>query len=212
MYEHHGLGWSDIQGYPACQHYPGDGTQRCFIENSADEAVARQFHCVKMERTSDERTCETTEGSAGRRWCCPSIDMLTATPPRLVCESSRVSRSTLPAEARALWDVQKALCDRGLDPGAVDGTRSSPVALRTAVRAFQYNSMLPDTGELDSVTLRRLGFSGSHLTEMTRALAPDPGRFAITAEPLSWLPVVGFVMAGGFLTYVGYKYMTRRGR
>lgn len=213
-YSREGLGWSDIEGFPTCQHYPGGGTQRCFVENAADRAKAERFHCIRMERPTDETVCTTTDGTAGRRWCCPSIEMRgDAVPPRLVCERGRVDRATLlTEEERSLWDVQNALCGLGLDPGPVDGRRVAPVALRTAIKSFQYNSMLDDTGELDDVTLRRLGFSGTRLLEMRRQLAPTPGRFAVAGAEVSWLPIVGFLAAGGFLAYVGYRYVTQKGK
>ena len=51
--------------------------------------------------------------------------------------------------------VQRALVDRGFDPGEVDGAMGSRT--RRALEAFQESIGLPETGQADSATLEALG-------------------------------------------------------
>jgi hypothetical protein len=51
--------------------------------------------------------------------------------------------------------VQQALQGRGLDPGPIDGVLSPRT--QAALRQFQRDQYLPETGRLDPKTLERLG-------------------------------------------------------
>ena len=55
--------------------------------------------------------------------------------------------------------VQRALLDRGFDPGEVDGAMGSRT--RRALDAFQRSIGLPETGQADSATLEALGLKPS---------------------------------------------------
>jgi carboxyl-terminal processing protease len=53
--------------------------------------------------------------------------------------------------------VQKALQGRGADPGPVDGIMGPKT--EAALKSFQKDQKLPETGRLDSETLAKLGVS-----------------------------------------------------
>jgi hypothetical protein len=212
MYEYaaSGLGWSDIADYPACRQYPGGGVQKCFINSPGDRAVANRFNCIKIETPGAETSCDTTGGSRGERWCCPNIDMRTAQPLTVVCEGERVSKDILTTdEERMLWEVQDRLCRQGLDPGSVDGTRRYPNMLIGAIKAFQVNYNLPETGNLDDVTLYHLGFTASQVRQMSQALAERRRWVPREAQSIAWLPIAGILVAGGFLAYAVHKFIKR---
>ena len=56
---------------------------------------------------------------------------------------------------QAVLDAQQALVDKGYDPGTVDGLWGGKTA--NALRAFQQDSDLPQTGKLDKATATLLG-------------------------------------------------------
>ena len=53
--------------------------------------------------------------------------------------------------------VQRALSERGFDPGKIDGDLGSRT--RSAIGKFQRSSGLPDTGKIDEATLTALGLA-----------------------------------------------------
>ena len=55
--------------------------------------------------------------------------------------------------------AQSKLAALGLDPGALDGVAGR--GTKTAVKAFQKQAGLPETGDLDSATLAKLGIGSS---------------------------------------------------
>lgn len=59
-----------------------------------------------------------------------------------------------PRSPRNTFEIQLALARRGLSPGSLDGVMGPQT--RAAVRAFQIQSRLPITGNLDPLTRRRL--------------------------------------------------------
>jgi peptidoglycan hydrolase-like protein with peptidoglycan-binding domain len=59
------------------------------------------------------------------------------------------------ADADQVRGLQKALQDKGMNPGAIDGV-SGPKT-EAAIRAFQREQKLPETGRLDPQTRERLG-------------------------------------------------------
>jgi peptidoglycan hydrolase-like protein with peptidoglycan-binding domain len=54
-------------------------------------------------------------------------------------------------------NVQKALQEKGADPGPIDGIMGPKT--EAALKAFQKEQKLPETGRLDSQTLAKLGVS-----------------------------------------------------
>jgi peptidoglycan hydrolase-like protein with peptidoglycan-binding domain len=56
-------------------------------------------------------------------------------------------------------EVQQALKDKGLDVGQVDGQMGPQT--KSALKQFQQQQNLPQTGELDQQTIAALGISGS---------------------------------------------------
>ena len=66
------------------------------------------------------------------------------------------SGSAVPAAADSIAEaVQRALAERGFDPGEIDGAMGSRT--RQAIRAFQRSVGLPDTGQSDIATREALG-------------------------------------------------------
>lgn len=57
---------------------------------------------------------------------------------------------------RAMIEVQKRLAERGYDPGQPDG-RLGP-RTQHALKAFQSDHQIPETGRLDAATKTVLGF------------------------------------------------------
>jgi peptidoglycan hydrolase-like protein with peptidoglycan-binding domain len=53
--------------------------------------------------------------------------------------------------------VQKALQDKGMDPGPIDGVMGPKTM--TALKAFQKDQKLPESGRLDDQTREKLGVS-----------------------------------------------------
>jgi peptidoglycan hydrolase-like protein with peptidoglycan-binding domain len=74
--------------------------------------------------------------------------------------STGATKSTAPmdqASSEQVRNAQQALQSKGMDPGPVDGV----VGPRTqaALRAYQKDQNLPQTGQLDVQTLGKLGVS-----------------------------------------------------
>jgi peptidoglycan hydrolase-like protein with peptidoglycan-binding domain len=61
------------------------------------------------------------------------------------------------AKSDQVKNVQQALQDKGLDPGPIDGI-IGPKTM-AALRAFQKDQKLPETGRLDDQTREKLGVS-----------------------------------------------------
>jgi peptidoglycan hydrolase-like protein with peptidoglycan-binding domain len=53
--------------------------------------------------------------------------------------------------------LQKALQDKGMDPGPIDGILGPKT--QAALRSFQRDQKLPETGRMDNDTLAKLGVS-----------------------------------------------------
>jgi hypothetical protein len=217
-----GMGWSDIAGYPACQDFPAGGVQRCFIDNTEENALAERNGCIILENPTGTRvtTCNTTSGTGGRRWCCPRTNIEWGGPGghpySYVCLASRVARSSLTSPGRqAAYDAQERLCTLRIDPGRIDGD-ASKLMTQTAIKAYQYRVGLPQTGGFDDVTLRSLGFSNA--TQMSANIASttqtefERARGEIAPEPTNWL-LVGGVMVGSIVLAGGvYLYMRPAGQ
>ena len=58
-------------------------------------------------------------------------------------------------DAQQVKHIQKALQEKGMDPGPIDGIMGPRT--QTALRDFQKGQSLPTTGRLDSQTLEKLG-------------------------------------------------------
>jgi hypothetical protein len=114
---------------------------------------------------------------------------------------------------RAMWDVQNRLCERGLDPGPVNGQWGSP-SFEPAVRAFQTNARITATGSLDPVTLRAMGFGALDVARMATLVGPPSPFTAGFQQPgasiVMPLLIVGSLAAGGILLYGVHKFTTRR--
>ena len=61
------------------------------------------------------------------------------------------------ADAGQVRSLQKALRDKGMDPGPIDGINGPKT--EAAIRAYQKAQNLPETGRLDPQTRERLGAS-----------------------------------------------------
>ena len=59
------------------------------------------------------------------------------------------------ASSEQVKDVQKALQDKGMDPGPVDGIMGPKTM--AALKAFQKDQKLPESGRLDDQTREKLG-------------------------------------------------------
>jgi peptidoglycan hydrolase-like protein with peptidoglycan-binding domain len=60
-------------------------------------------------------------------------------------------------DSEAVKNVQKALQDKGLDPGPIDGIMGPKT--QAALRNYQKDQKLPETGRLDEQTRQKLGVS-----------------------------------------------------
>jgi hypothetical protein len=84
-------------------------------------------------------------------------------------------------------DAQRALIERGFDPGDIDGEIGART--RKAIRAFQAAQGLPQTGELDPPTLERL-FPPTVPPPISEPEAkPPPVHPATTSTPSTSIPV-----------------------
>ena len=54
-------------------------------------------------------------------------------------------------------NLQKSLQDKGMDPGPIDGVMGART--QAALRAYQKDQNLPQTGRTDAQTLEKLGVS-----------------------------------------------------
>jgi peptidoglycan hydrolase-like protein with peptidoglycan-binding domain len=61
------------------------------------------------------------------------------------------------ANSDQVKSLQKALQDKGMDPGPVDGMMGPKT--QAALRAYQKDQNLPQTGRTDAQTLEKLGVS-----------------------------------------------------
>jgi peptidoglycan hydrolase-like protein with peptidoglycan-binding domain len=61
------------------------------------------------------------------------------------------------ADAEQVRSIQKALQEKGMDPGPIDGVMGPRT--EAALRAYQKDQKLPETGQLDSQTREKLGVS-----------------------------------------------------
>jgi peptidoglycan lytic transglycosylase B len=59
------------------------------------------------------------------------------------------------ANSEQVKTLQKALQDKGMDPGPIDGIMGPKT--QTALRTYQKDQKLPETGRMDSQTLEKLG-------------------------------------------------------
>ena len=82
--------------------------------------------------------------------------------------STAAQTQTKEAHRAGLDQVQKALRQKGYDPGPVDGFMGPQTV--TAVKAFQREHGLPPTGQFDASTLAKLGVTGA---ASDRELRPD---------------------------------------
>ena len=70
---------------------------------------------------------------------------------------SGTAKSGTGAGSEQTKNVQKALQDKGMDPGPIDGIMGPKT--HAALRAFQKDQKLPETGRADNQTLAKLGVS-----------------------------------------------------
>ena len=61
------------------------------------------------------------------------------------------------ANAEQVKSLQKALHEKGMEPGPIDGVLGPQT--RAALRSYQKDQKLPETGRLDNETLAKLGIS-----------------------------------------------------
>ena len=61
------------------------------------------------------------------------------------------------ADAEQVRSIQKALQEKGMDPGPIDGVMGPRT--QSALRAYQKDQKLPETGQLDAQTREKLGVS-----------------------------------------------------
>jgi peptidoglycan hydrolase-like protein with peptidoglycan-binding domain len=61
------------------------------------------------------------------------------------------------AGAEQVKSLQKALQEKGMDPGPVDGIMGPRT--QAALRAYQKDQKLPETGRMDAQTREKLGVS-----------------------------------------------------
>ncbi len=94
-------------------------------------------------------TGTTNGGVLGHEGANPSGKMSTSSPDRVDNKSSMTS------DSNTVRDAQAALNDQGYKPGSIDGQWGS--STKNAVRRFQSEHGLPQSGELDSATLEALG-------------------------------------------------------
>ena len=86
---------------------------------------------------------------------------LTGTQPAAGQTGSPAASSTKPmatngqADADQVKSLQKALQDKGMDPGPIDGFLGPRT--QSALRAYQKDQKLPETGRLDPQTREKLG-------------------------------------------------------
>lgn len=59
------------------------------------------------------------------------------------------------ADAEQVRGIQKALQEKGMDPGPIDGVMGPRT--QAALRAYQKDQQLPETGQLDAQTREKLG-------------------------------------------------------
>jgi peptidoglycan hydrolase-like protein with peptidoglycan-binding domain len=59
------------------------------------------------------------------------------------------------ADADQVKSLQKALQEKGMDPGPIDGIMGPRT--QSALRAYQKDQKLPETGRLDAQTREKLG-------------------------------------------------------
>ena len=201
-----GLGWSEISGYPTCETVTGGGIKRCFTSAESDQNCARSCGCHQTQET-----CQTASGNGGTRWCCPRDCPSTANgcTPRtqnLICDLNRIDASGLtdPRE-RAVWVLKNRLCSQRIDPGAVNGSQDQ--RLVEALRTFQTRQGLPVTGQADTATLFRLGFSASEATQYSSAIAQPAD--LISQVQLPWGLIAASTAASMFLMFAVWKYVRR---
>jgi len=198
MYERAvGMGFSDIEGFPSCPEHPGGGVQKCFTSNPADVVAAISMDCLSLREP-----CVTTSGNAGTKHCCPSG------PPGFVldkrCYREVVPRASMASDSeRALWDIQKRLCELGVDSGRVDGQPMS-ASLGPALRAYQARQGLPQTGRADPGTLRAMGFHAQRALEISGLATRTPAGRGAPGMGASWMLLLGFMGAAGLL-YFAWK-------
>jgi hypothetical protein len=130
-----------------------------------------------------------------------------------ICDVSRVERNTLNPERQAIWDVQNRLCAERHDPGPVDGNIGSRW-LPSALSAFQQRMRLPETGRIDAVTLRAMGFSTADATRIAAAaattpLGPTPEGPPLPQFQVPWVPILLSLGAGTFMIFAVRSYMKR---
>jgi peptidoglycan hydrolase-like protein with peptidoglycan-binding domain len=61
------------------------------------------------------------------------------------------------ASSEQVKNLQKALQDKGVDPGPIDGIMGPKT--QAALRSYQKDQKLPETGRIDNQTLEKLGVS-----------------------------------------------------
>jgi peptidoglycan hydrolase-like protein with peptidoglycan-binding domain len=61
------------------------------------------------------------------------------------------------ADSEQVKNVQKALLDKGMDPGPIDGVMGPKTT--AALKAFQKDQKLAESGRLDDQTREKLGVS-----------------------------------------------------
>ena len=121
--------------------------------------------------------------------------------------------------------VQNTLCNRGYNPGVIDGVVGSNT--RSAIRALQQAVGLSATGRVDTATGVRLGVaaesgagSGGGTTQTSSGVTLTPGgddndnddtgssfaRFFSASNPTMWLTLAGVMLMGGGVVYGVVSY------
>ena len=213
MYEYKrasgGLGWSDyLQNgqFVPCDEVVG-GVRKCFTTTSADRLCAENSGCFELRGQS----CTTTSGGTGTQWCCPRH---LPPPPgypcvpqstNMVCRrhDNRCSSFSTSREC-GICQIQKALCDLGIDAGPVDGRGASDM-YRIAIRMFQARNGLPVTGEVTLPLLERLNLQATCATAATGSGPSGPG-VGLTGSSMQLFWPLAFSVSSVFLIYALWRH------
>jgi len=106
----------------------------------------------------------------------PPLVIKAAAPPQVVLSTNSAPRpksngplvapvAGFPRPVQTVFEAQLALDRRGISSGSLDGKIGSQT--RAAIRAFQHQAKLPETGELDDLTKTNLALDTPPLTNYT---------------------------------------------
>lgn len=218
MYEYEkasgGMGWSDyLPGgeFQTCSHVVG-GVKKCFTNASSDRRCAENSGCFELR----DESCQTTSGGSGNLWCCPRH---LPPPPGNPCVQQSVDMVCLRSDARCsdfrnerqcgVCQIQKALCDLGIDSGPIDGRGISDM-YRLAVQMFQARNGLDVTGVVTPAVIERLNLQSTCAAAAIGEGPVGPG-VGLPAGVTDYFWPIAFSLSSVFLGVAWWKY-GRRGR